>query len=314
MRDGVSHFTEIAMASTTRTALGGVGSEHGGMYVLSVGQGPPVLVMHGGPGLDHTYLRPGLDRLASGRTLVYYDHRGNGRSPRPATSTEWRAVSHASLVADADALRARLRLERMIVFGHSYGGLLAQAYALAYPDRVAGLILCATYPTFDYIETALALAQARATPAQLAVLLGGMAAPSATDDAFGEGFRAVLPIYFHTPTPDRLAAFDDVQYSAAAFAHAFGACLPGYSTLDRLASVHAPTLVLAGAVDWIAPPALGAARLVAAIPRAELVLFEQSGHFPFLEQPELFTATVSAWLERVAPTRGRSGEERWGER
>jgi proline iminopeptidase len=254
--------------------------------------------MHGGMGLDHSYLRRGLDPLGAQAQLVYYDHRGNGRSPRPATAAGWDALTHQGWIADADALRAALGHERVTVFGHSYGGLLAQEYALAYPDRVAGLVLCATFPAFDYAPAALARAAARATPAQLATLLEAFGAPIADDAAFGAAFRAVLPLYFHAPGPARLAVLADVRYSAAAFARAQWGCLPHASTLGRLGEITAPTLVLAGADDWIAGPAHGAERLQAGIPNAELVVFARSGHFPFVEEPDAFVRTVGTWLDR----------------
>ena len=286
-------------ATSGSAAPGGGPAPRPDFFCVVVGEGPPLLVMHGGMGLDHSYLRRGLDPLGMQAQLVYYDHRGNGRSPRPATAAGWDALKHAGWIADADALRAVLGHERVTVFGHSYGGLLAQEYALAYPDRVAGLVLCATFPAFDYAPAALSRAAARATPAQLATLLAAVGAPLADDAAFGAAFRAVLPLYFHAPDPARLAVLADVRYSAAAFARAQWGCLPHASTLGRLGEITAPTLVLAGADDWIAGPEHGAERLRAGIPNAELVVFERSGHFPFVEEPAAFVQTVSAWLRRV---------------
>src|SRR2546426_3253877 len=95
---------------------------------LEVGKGLPCLVMHGGLGVDHTQFREWLDPLGDVLRLVYYDHRGNGRSGRPPIET----LSHDQLVADADGLRTHLGFERIAVMGHSYGGCLALLYALQY--------------------------------------------------------------------------------------------------------------------------------------------------------------------------------------
>ena len=133
------------------------------LFYTTHGHGIPTLLMHGGPGLDHTYFRPWLDALGDVAELIYHDHRGNGRSERPSSLDE---LNHETWVEDADRLRAVLGHERIVVLGHSYGGLLAQEYALAHPERLAGLILCCTAPAMDYQETMIANARARGTSAQ----------------------------------------------------------------------------------------------------------------------------------------------------
>ena len=102
-----------------------------------VGTGPLVLVLHGGPGAHHDYLLPQYDRLATARTLFYYDQRGGGQSPVPReTAVGWR--EH---VADLDAIRESLGLERLTLCGYSWGGLLALLYFLEHPTAVEGLAL-----------------------------------------------------------------------------------------------------------------------------------------------------------------------------
>jgi pimeloyl-ACP methyl ester carboxylesterase len=100
------------------------------LFVDVVGRGDPLVLMHGGPGLDHVSLTP-FKALADRQTLIFYDHRCNGRSSgAPVTSMTW-----DNLTADADALRERLGYERWAVLGHSFGGHVALEYALRYPDR-----------------------------------------------------------------------------------------------------------------------------------------------------------------------------------
>src|SRR2546427_10304030 len=112
------------------------------IYTRRVGDGPPVVVLHGGPGAHHDYLLPQYDRLALGRTLLYYDQRGGGRSPVPRdTPVGWR--EH---VADLEALRGHWGLERGTLLGYSWGGLLAVLYALEHPDRIDRLALVAPAP------------------------------------------------------------------------------------------------------------------------------------------------------------------------
>lgn len=107
------------------------------LFTRQIGSGPLVLILHGGPGAHHDYLLPQYDLLARNRALFYYDQRGGGRSPVPReTPVGWR--EH---VADLDALREHLRLERLSICGYSWGGLLAVLYLLEHPERVERLAL-----------------------------------------------------------------------------------------------------------------------------------------------------------------------------
>ena len=109
------------------------------LFVEVIGQGYPLLLMHGGPGADHWTMLP-FRRLADRFTLVFYDHRCNGRSTgAPVESMTWE-----NLTADADALREKLGFERWAVLGHSFGGHVALEYALRYPDRLSHLVLLDT--------------------------------------------------------------------------------------------------------------------------------------------------------------------------
>ncbi len=109
------------------------------LFTRRVGTGPLVVVLHGGPGASHDYLLPQYDLLAQGRSLFYYDQRGGGQSPVPRdTPLGW--PEH---IADLDAIRAELGLERLTLCGYSWGGLLAVLYFLEYPERVERLALVA---------------------------------------------------------------------------------------------------------------------------------------------------------------------------
>ncbi len=109
------------------------------LNVEVLGRGYPLVLMHGGPSADLYTMLP-FRRLADRFTLVFYDHRCNGRSVgAPVSSMTWE-----NLTADADALRERLGFERWAVLGHSFGGHVALEYALRYPDRLSHLVLLDT--------------------------------------------------------------------------------------------------------------------------------------------------------------------------
>ena len=269
-----------------------------GLYVERLGTGPPMLCMHGGMGFDQGTLRPWLEPLNGACELIFYDHRGNGRSERPA---DWSAVDHASWVRDAEVLRETLGLGAMTLFGHSWGGFLAQQYALQFPDAVERLILCSTAPALDYGATIVANAEARGTEQQVRMLLDVLSAPQADDVAFRNVMRAIGSLYFHDPgTSTAAQLFEQIHYSAPAFNRALFDCAPRFNTLARLHELAMPVLLLGGADDWIMPPDHGVRRIHAEVPHAAIRIFEQSGHFPFVEEQAVFVATVKAWLARTA--------------
>jgi proline iminopeptidase len=266
------------------------------LYYEVIGEGRPLMLMHGGLGLDHTYFRPWLDPLAAHYQLIFYDHSGNGRSPRPQG---FDGVSHATWADEADALRAHLGLDRIVLLGQSYGGFIAQEYALRHPDRLDGLILLCTAPALDYPEVIFANAQRRGTPEQIAVVAEDLGKPAENDEAFRRLWNTIVPLYFKRYDPGIAEAVDtQTHYSAGAFNHSFGVCLPTYNTTARLPEISTPTLILSGREDWITPPEQGE-RMRALLPNAEFVIFEESGHFPFVEEQQAFLTTVEEWLARL---------------
>ncbi len=242
------------------------------VYYTTNGQGRPMLLMHGGSGLDHTYFRPWLDTLSDQVQLIYYDQLGQGRSTRPQS---YEGISMGTWADEADALRASLGHERIILLGHSFGGFIAQEYALRHGDHLEGLILCDTAPVLDYQDVIMANAQSRGTPEQVQAVIAGLSAPVADDASFQQLLTTILPLYFNTYDPEVGKQMDDaIQYSAQGFN-------------------------MAGRHDWITPPAQGAERLHAGLPNAKLVIFEESGHFPFIEEHDKFVHAVRDWLNSL---------------
>jgi len=260
------------------------------LFYAEVGSRLPCLVMHGGLGLDHTSMHPSLDPLGDRLRLIYYDHRGNGRSGRPPIET----LTFVQFAADADALRAALGHERVAVLGHSYGNFIALEYALAYPQRVSHLLLTGTAPAFDYGPEIERNARERgATPEMLAAL--GM---QPRDDAeLARLWATILPLYFYRYDRRAEDLFRETRFSAAAMVRG-AELLPHFKFLLRLSELRAPTLLLSGRHDFITPRHQ-AERLQASVPHARLVTFEKSGHYPWVEEPEAFFGAVREWLDRV---------------
>ena len=249
--------------------------------------------MHGGPGLDHVSLTP-FRRLADRHTLVFYDHRCNGRSTgAPVTSMTWE-----NLTADADALREALGFERWAVLGHSFGGHVALEYALRYPARVSHLVLLDTAGDSRWSqENAAEVLAGRGFSAKTVAVArrfyNGRIAPK----DFVRASIRLMPAYDHRFSLLRLAREmleggwrAKMRPEALMFG---GQMMRGWSVMDRLGEIHVPTLVIAGHDDFLFPPE-SQALLAAGIPNARLRIIERAGHNP---QSERTTEVMEAIRE-----------------
>ena len=253
----------------------------------------PCIVLHGGLGLDHLVYRRTLEPLTDTLQLVYFDHRGNGRS----ASVDLATVTMEQLADDVAALADGLELERFLVFGHSYGGFVAQEFALRHHDRVDGLILVDTTPGQLGRDESPDNDQGPPPPPEF---MAHMSSVPDTDDDVAAGMIGLLPYYLHSLDPTDVAPLlDGTIYRADVMARGFEV-LAGWSSFDRLGEITAPTLLLAGRHDVVTsvPQSYRIARRLA---DAEVVVLEHSGHFPWLEEPDAFFAAVRDWIGRKLP-------------
>lgn len=265
----------------------------------TLGEGQPILSFHGPVGLDHSYFRPWLDPLSAHHQLVFFDHRGSGRSSEPA---DWSAVTRATWIDDAFALQNHLDLAPAILLGHSYGAYLALEFALCHPSRVAGLILCGGAATIDYLDQAIELARARDQPAAFQRFVSVLADPPSADDKVGAMWRDISPLYLAKPTTAQIEAIvGNLVPRAATLRRSFFELLPDYDMRPHLGEILHPTLVIAGAHDFIAPVEWAARPLHQGLPMSQLSIFGESGHFPFIEEHGRFLDVVSNWIRPPAP-------------
>ena len=264
------------------------------LFVKVVGRGEPLLLMHGGPGLDHTTLSP-FEALADRHTLVYYDHRCNGRSTGAVESMTWE-----NLTADAEALREALGFDRWAVLGHSFGGMVALEYALRFAGRVSRLLLLDTCADARWWQ--------HAAPEILARRGYGAAAVRAARRFFngdltpGEVLRLVRRFagayYYHLgPLSLPRAVLGGLRVRMRPEAHVFGfrELLAGWTVMDRLREIRVPTLVLAGRHDFLSPSEHDAI-LADRLPDARLEIVERAGHNPQHERPAEVLAAVRRFL------------------
>ena len=252
-----------------------------------IGEGPAVMVLHGGLGLDHTYLRPYFDQLSDTHTVVYYDHLGNGKSDHPEDFAE---LTMDRLVSDADALREHLGLDDVVMIGHSYGGFIAQAYAAHHQDHLKGLALIDTAPALDYHP------QLAGTDEQMAALGALFSGPMPDNETFRATWGQVIQMYFKEYDPEVGDVLDaNTTYSYEAW-NAAGRMLATFNMLEALPNIEVPVWAVAGAVDGITPPAEGALRIAEHVQNATTSIYDGSAHYPFIEQEDAFFADLRNWM------------------
>jgi proline iminopeptidase len=279
------------------------------LYAREIGRGPTVIVLHGGPDFDHSYLLPDLDRLKDSYHLVYYDQRGRGRSAANVRPVD---VTLASDLDDIDAVRRHFGVEKPALLGHSWGALLAVEYALRHSDRVSRLILMNPAPVsaagIDLLRRSYTdMDRQRA-------IMAGVAYNSGDPDAVIARYR----IHFEHALKRR----EDYEKLLTAMAASFASQgregivkaravedhlyldtwqVPGYDLLPKLEKMRVPTLVIVGDSDFI--PSEIAGRIAQAIPDATLITIKGCGHFAYLERPDEVRAALTRFFRQARARR-----------
>jgi len=253
---------------------------------------PVAFVIHGGPGADHSSYKPTLSRLSQKLQLVYFDHRGQGRSDRGPKET----YTLENNVEDMEALRQYLGLEKIVVIGTSYGGMVALSYAVRYPENVRSLIAIATTASSRFLQLAQENLAAKGTAAQQAIAQRLWEGNFENEAQLREYLEVMAPMYSLTHDPDKSAKSGDrTIFSVDAINVAFGGFLRSYNVLDQLHKITAPTLIIAGRHDWICPAELSE-EMADRIPHADLRIFENSGHSVRADEPEALIDAIAGFL------------------
>lgn len=264
------------------------------------GGGSPLLCLHGGPGLDGSYFfpdperfGPGLRGLASDHHLIAYDQRGCGGSGVPDMDEPLALSRH---VDDIEAVRTALGLERPAILAHSFGTVLGLLYSLYHPDGLSKLILIGGAPTREFQEGYRRAVRELSEDAQRR--LRELQTEELDDASFRERFRLALPLYFHRPLvpADRDAFVDAIGFSARVN-RAIAAGIADYDLRPALPNVRTPALLVYGESDRVVQPEYQL-QFRGHLRTARFVAFQESGHFPFLEEPDAFASVVRYFLSR----------------
>lgn len=255
---------------------------------------PTLIAMHGGPGFDHARMRPDFDVFADIAQVIYLDHRGNGRSV-PSDKRTWTLDQWGD---DVKGLCDVLGIEKPIVFGQSFGGMVAQSYLTRYPDHAAGVILSSTAARMDFAATYAFFerkggATAREVAQRFWERLG--------DQDFADYMKTCMPLYATRPPldPDQasrsIAKIDVMRHYSDAQGE--------IKTMDfrpRLAVARCPVLVLSGTEDPITPAHLSE-EIAAHLPQhlAELHVFPGCGHGAYRDEPAKVWPIMRKWIRKT---------------
>ncbi len=278
------------------------------IYYVSLGRGEPLMIVHGGPGASHDYFLPYLLPLARHNRVIFIDERGSGRSQKLEDASGYTVEN---MVEDVEAVRRALGLGKISLLGHSYGGALAQAYALKYQKNLTHLILASTWSSTVELNKVFVRMKEK-MPAELRARIDKMEAEGLyghgfdyqknryTNDymaaAWGEGY---FPYVFQNrpdPNYDPAAAgnmswdlYREMWGSHGEFV--VDGNLKSVEYTERLASIKVPTLILVGDHDECDPSLAEA--MHARIAGSKIVVFPKTGHMTFIDQTGLFLDAVS---------------------
>ena len=292
------------MAASPAADEGTIAVPGGSVFYRAVGEGGiPLLCLHGGPGMSHDYIAS-LGDLADERRVIFYDQLGCGRSDRPDDASLWTLDRS---VAEVAAVREALGLERMHLFGNSWGGWLAMQYTLDRQPSLESLIISSSPPSVeravremnelraqlpDDVQRVLADHEARSffeCPEYTAAVMVFYkrhlcrleAWPEGVEQAMGPGFGAGPYLTMWGPSE-----FGPVTGN-----------LDGWDITHRLAEITVPTLVTVGRHDEMRPDHM--AVLADAIPNGELVVFEESSHMAFVEERRSYMRTLNSFMSGI---------------
>ncbi len=273
------------------------------LWYQMVGKGEPLLLIAGGPGVSHSYLQPWFSALSDSYRVIYFDAFGRGKSDRAKSDSEY---TFQRDVEDIEGLRRELNLGKINVLGHSYGGLVAQAYALKYPDSVNKLILSNTL--FDaemwqanndncnyeirnqFPEIWEQLQELRAQ--------GLHSSAKEHQELYGK-VPLGLFYFYNGSNADKVTPEinPDVYYMIAGDDCDFliGGDIAKLDFRTQLKNLQMPILILASRFDRISLPRFSV-QFKQYAPQAKFVMFEKSGHFPFIEETDKMFEVLRKFL------------------
>jgi len=270
------------------------------LYYHAMGKGEPVIIIHGGPVLDQSYMIDHFKELSKDHRLIFFDQRASGKS---TAEVDTATMTIKNLVEDIEQLRQKLGLDQVHVFGHSWGGMLAAMYAVEYPLKVKSLVLCDAMPPSFRLWSQEEEEIAKRTSSYDSLLEEKIKAKEGFKNQEVMWVDSLMKVAFKSQFVDttKLALLKiklplDYFKRSKIFEHV-GPELFAYDITTQLEKIIAPTLIINGDQE----PATGISAPVYknGIANSHLVVIANSGHFPFIEQPNQFNLTVQSFWKSV---------------
>ena len=269
------------------------------LYIKAIGKGSPIIIIHGGPGLNYTYFLPQLTDLSKKHRLIFFDQRASGKSSADFDSSQ---ISLNMMVDDIDAIRRNFGNKKISVLGHSWGGLLAMKYAIKYPQYLKTLILVSTVsPKAKEFETETnAVIKSRLTPGD-SILRSEILKSESFKQGKGSAYQAILklsfkPSFYEKRFLDSLNLKIDDNYSTKRKTLLMlSKDLNNYDFYESISTIKKPVLIIHG--DFDAIPLALPQKIQTSIPTSRLVVIQNAGHFPFIEKQKEFSHIVLDFLK-----------------
>jgi pimeloyl-ACP methyl ester carboxylesterase len=266
------------------------------LYVKVIGSGKPILIMHGGPGADHTTMLS-LKPLSNHFTLIYYDHRCNGRSIGASIET----VTWENLTFDAETIRKTLCIDKWAVVGSSFGGTVALEYAIRYPQNLSHLCLLDTCADgkalLNYVPITLAQRgyQKKVIDYATRFFSGQIGENELVKSMLilGKAYYSNHSVFFFLKE-----IFNSlrIQRNSKALIYCFKSLIPSWSVINKLNNIVIPTLIIAGENDFLFPPEYQewmSLRIVG----SKLILIENAGHNAHIEKPDIVNKEILDFIK-----------------
>lgn len=281
---------------------GYVNVQGGNLYYQTFGTGIPVIVLHGGPGLDQSYLLPQMTELAQNHEVTFYDQRGCGKSL--GFTLDPKTINVETFVKDLESVRKQLHYERFVLVGHSWGGLLAMNYAIAHPEHLNGVVLLSSAPA-DSKGFALFIQEYVHRTNALKPKLDAIAAtrefktydPTTIEDYY----RLIFSVYFFKPTEVKALTLTFTQKSAASglkvqdiFSQNY---FNNYDVKTGLGKLKIPFLIVHGLTDII--PISTAIETKNVLKNVQMVTIKDCDHFPYIEQPKEMFSAINQFIAKA---------------
>ena len=289
----------VSSLKTTEETVNINGVPH---FIKKIGEGEPLLVLHGGPGLFHDYLVKHFEKLAAKYQVVFYDQRGCGKTIFPKDTS---SITMSIFIEDLEEIRKHLKIEKLNLIGHSWGGILAVNYGKKYPNNLNKLMLISPGPsTSAYFDETFNNMQGRRSDDDTKLLIQSMMSKE-FEDRDPETFKKTVmlndkvnlvkqetveelyaPITFTKENANNLLLVSSMMEKN----------FFDYNITDGIEVVKCPTLVLIGDLDNV--PFLSAQLLSESLPNSQLESIKSACHYPFFETPKEFNHIMFDFLKQ----------------